>query len=113
MKNSIKTLIAVVAIASTLPIAADAHHDHSVLVKQYPAVFGANVKRHTLTLKRNQSAASVQETIRLVYGYKALSPVIKQPNITGCYTAVVNTRSNQAPQLIAINCFSANVKGGH
>ena len=113
MKNLIKTIAVVVAIASTLPIAADAHHDHSALVKQYPAVFGANVKRHTLKIKPNQSAANVQYTIALVYGYKTLSPVIRQPNIKGCYTAVVNTRSNPAPQLIAINCLASNVRGGH
>ena len=110
MQHLIKLAISALAIAATLPISADAHHDHDALIKQHPHAFGPSVTRYTINYRSPPNVAGVRYTLRVMYGFKVFE-ITQQPNITGCFTALVNTGNNTNKRRIAVNCFAANVKG--
>ena len=110
MQHLIKAIIIAVSIAATLPIAADAHHDHAALVKQHPHAFGPSVTRYTINYRNTQNVAGVRYTLRVMYGFNVFE-ITQEPKIAGCFTALVNTGNNTNKRRIAVNCFASNVEG--
>lgn len=110
MQNIIKATLIALTISAHLPINAAATNSYEWLVKNHPNAFGPTITHHDIEFRSKPNVVIVKEALETGFGYRVLS-IGREPDVVGCFVAIVTTRQNNTPIKIAINCLAINVKG--